>query len=312
MQKSFTLGRKTYSVSRATIEEKVKGALPKAIEKHYVEINGVRFPPKQVIALAAGVPLTSFTTTDATRLLAGFGFKVQQAQHHAERSDQLFRHCLAARGLSAAGSPPGLAGSIADADYSLSVAGVTILFEVKRLVLVSDNESTFDPYDPIRRLMTDARKRFGVPTGDCCSLVLVSEAPDVYSDWRFMYGAMLPTLVGGPPTTRHDDPLSAVLLLERLPVGQRRFQIVVRDRERQMGRTLTAEEYWREIEKSQGTERDLSLTQLRVVVHENPLARVRLPEIFRGPYDERYGASNGQLMRIWAGDEIARLDREAA
>jgi len=307
MKKSFTLGGKTYSVTRAIIEAKVKGAVPKAIEKHYVEINGVRFPPKQVIALAAGVPLGSFTTTDAARILASVGFKIQQAKERGEPSEDLFGQYLAGRGLRF------VRAERAEADYAVPVGDTRMLLELKRLASSAGNESNVDPYGPLRRLLANARDRFhACPSGDCCSLVLAREAPDVYSDWRFVYGAMLPPVVRDLSMGTRDDPLSAVLVIERLPVGQRRFQFAVRDHERHLARPLTAEEYWQEIDKSRGTERDLSLSQLRVVVHENPLARVPLPDVFHGPYDERYGLSNGRLVRVWAGDQIAKLDGAAA
>jgi hypothetical protein len=65
------------------------------------------------------------------------------------------------------------------------------------------------------------------------------------------------------------------------------------------------------IEAARGTERDISLRQLRVVVHENPYARKPFPEdIFRGVYDERYGAHEGKILRKYAGAEIERLEAE--
>ena len=47
---------------------------------------------------------------------------------------------------------------------------------------------------------------------------------------------------------------------------------------------------------------------LRVVVHENPYARIPLPaELFRGPWDERYGGLDGRIQQLFIGDEVARL-----
>jgi hypothetical protein len=57
---------------------------------------------------------------------------------------------------------------------------------------------------------------------------------------------------------------------------------------------------------------DLSLSQLRVVVHENPFARIQFPrELFRGPYDERYDGSEGRIDRIFCGNQVEVLEEEA-
>ena len=86
----------------------------------------------------------------------------------------------------------------------------------------------------------------------------------------------------------------------------------VRRREQERETKLALEEFWKEMERARGTERDVSLRQLRVVVHENPYARIPLPsELFRGPYDERYGSDEGAIQRLYEGVEIAKIqDRD--
>ena len=58
---------------------------------------------------------------------------------------------------------------------------------------------------------------------------------------------------------------------------------------------------------------EVSSKPVRCVVHENPYARMPLPQdLFIGPYDERYGADReGQIVRLYAGDAVARFDRSA-
>jgi hypothetical protein len=58
---------------------------------------------------------------------------------------------------------------------------------------------------------------------------------------------------------------------------------------------------------------DLSLSQLQVIVHENPFARAgrELPRgLFRSPYDERYGGSEGRIVRLFCGSQLAALEEQ--
>ena len=53
---------------------------------------------------------------------------------------------------------------------------------------------------------------------------------------------------------------------------------------------------------------DQSRKQLRVVVHENPYARIPFPlDLFNGPYDERYGSRDGRIQSLYQGEAIAQL-----
>ncbi len=50
---------------------------------------------------------------------------------------------------------------------------------------------------------------------------------------------------------------------------------------------------------------------LRVVVYENPFARIPLRrDIFTGPFDERFGPEGDHLVRVFAGAEILRLEEQ--
>ena len=102
--------------------------------------------------------------------------------------------------------------------------------------------------------------------------------------------------------------ISAILVLESLEIGQRRFRVEIRRSER-VRKKLSLAEAWEIYEKAQGSEKDYALQELRVVVCENPAARRPLPkELFRGPYDERYGSANGYIRRLFVGEGIRELE----
>ena len=65
--------------------------------------------------------------------------------------------------------------------------------------------------------------------------------------------------------------ISAILVLGRVPVGNRLFYADLREREVRQGREFTLEERLRELEASQGTARDARRRPLRVVRSRKPL-----------------------------------------
>jgi hypothetical protein len=107
--------------------------------------------------------------------------------------------------------------------------------------------------------------------------------------------------------------ISSIIVLEQFPVGKRRFDIQVRTMEGKLGRELKLDEFLEMIERTRGTDQDISLSQLRVVVCENPYCYTPLPRaIFCGPYDERYGLdqrSGAAIARVFAGEQILALER---
>src|SRR5206468_108423 len=174
----------------------------------------------------------------------------------------------------------------------------------------------------------------------CCCLVLYNvDKPLVLLDWRHIYAAMLGNLgwsvpidVPGHPPPRaeissiftrggrmhreregvaippQNQTISAIIVLGRVPVGERLFQAEMRVREAQHGQRFELMELLRQAELARETPRDARRRVLRVVVHENPYARVPLPaELFRGPWDERYGGLDGKVQELFQGDEVAML-----
>ena len=174
--------------------------------------------------------------------------------------------------------------------------------------------------------------------GHCCCLVLQNpDKPRIDLTWQIVMGAMLsdlsfPSLApkaspadpsrtqggtqGEEATVKHLVPenaiISAVIVVERYAIGEKRFRLFVHDREQELGRDLGVEEYLQAVEQSAGTERDLSLNRVRVRVHENPRANVPLDRrLFRGPFDERYGVVEGpsQWGQVYIGPRVSEFEK---
>ena len=263
------------------------------------------------------------------------------------KSEILFEAYLRSQGHTDCAFEPELQGTSKRPDYRLSWSEQDILFEVKEFRAAADDFGSgfgfFDPYPPLREKINAARVKFKSLKQYCCCLVLYNrDKPLVLLDWQHVYGAMLGNLgfsvpihvperpapeddainsifmSGGKMHKEHqgvavapqNQTISAILVLGRVPVGNRLFHADLREREVRQGREFALEERLRELEASQGTARDARRQPLRVVVHENPYARVLVPaELFRGPHDERYGGRDGRIQRLFQGDEIARLPK---
>lgn len=205
---------------------------------------------------------------------------------------------------------------------------------------------SFDPYPRIREKINQGGKKFRNLKDYPCGLVLHNlGAPHVLlDDPRFVWGAMLGNIgfsvpvdpaggrarddlakpvfttrgkmvqyAKGRPSKAQNTTISAILVLSHLAVGSRRFHAryspeiqAASNRERQMQICLEL------MERTCGTDRDVSRKKLRVVVHENPYARIRLPrELFRGPYDEWYEVgSDRTFQRSYAGKSLIQLEDE--
>jgi len=67
-----------YEVSRNDIVTAAQTTSPEEIRHWYVEIEGLRYPPKQIVAEALGLRRLDFTTSDAKRLLENLGFSLER------------------------------------------------------------------------------------------------------------------------------------------------------------------------------------------------------------------------------------------
>lgn len=233
-------------------------------------------------------------------------------------------------------------------DYSLTFFGEEILFDVKEFCPTADDLAggfgVYNPCGPIRKKIEKAREKFKDLENYYCCLVLYNAGkPLVDLDWRYIYAAMLGNLglripfgpnkrliweeaepafqydgkvryekEGYPPKTRNTT-ISAILVVDELRIGERRFETARRNRERDLGRSLTSQEFSELIAPFRTKKRNASFSELRVVVSENPYARKPLPrDIFCGHYDERYGYIDAAIGRIFAGVQIKKLEEEEA
>lgn len=351
-RESFELRGKRFDLSRSDVEERLKHVEPKAVTKYQVRINGKGYPPKQALAAAIGKPVANFTTMDATRILSKLGFEVagpnDDVMTNKTISEQLFEAYLNASGLTDFRFEPPQDGTSRRPDYSLNVLNMDILFELKQFDQTPADFNhvggAFDPYKPVREKIEAARKKFRDLDRFCCCLVLYNnDKPLVELGWQYVYGAMLGNLGfsmpvntetgmadesqtqrlfgGGGKMYRYLDgqaiapqnrTISAIIVLRRYMVGTKRFEIAMKRKENELGRKLELLEFWDEIERARGTALDLSLSQLRVIVLENPFARIQLPrELFRGPYDERYAGVEGRIVRVFCGNQLAATEEEA-
>jgi len=258
-------------------------------------------------------------------------------------SELVFEECLSHHDLTDFVYEPPIPGTHSKPDYRVSLGGMHVYFDVKEF---EPDPSDFklgsgavDPYGPIRWKIHDVWKQFQGCDGHPCSLVLYnSKKPHVYL-WSdivrgamfgdlgiqipfnptqglrdaeardvFTKGGMMIRYEEGRATKPRNLSTSAVIALERLGVGDRRFSVEIR-RIKKEGKNLSRTECFEMFEKAQGTEKDYALQELRVAVCENPGARTPLRgEMFHGPYDERFGLANGYITRLFVGDGLRELE----
>lgn len=72
----FTLNGRRYELTRADVENRLTNAVPDAIRKHAVKINGTWFPVIQAFEVATGIPRSQFISHTARRHLAALGYQV--------------------------------------------------------------------------------------------------------------------------------------------------------------------------------------------------------------------------------------------
>jgi hypothetical protein len=263
-------------------------------------------------------------------------------------SETLFEQYLGANGLGHFQFEPTIPGISTRPDYVLRFNGQDILLEVKEFEATQDDfklgGGSYDPYGPIREKIQAARKKFKGLKRYCCCLVLFNaQKPLVDLSWMFVYGAMLGNLsiripfdpsagrlvpdeatqgfyggggkmlryAGGKAKEPQNTRLTAIIVLDQLALGRRRFLAEMQEREGHLGRKLILEESLAMLEAARGSEKDWGLRQLRVIVCENPHARIQLTRgHFRGPFDERYGRVQDRVGRVFAGDEIVKLEAD--
>jgi hypothetical protein len=262
-------------------------------------------------------------------------------------SERLFEIYLQASGYLEFEFEPRISDVAARPDFLVNTTDGIVLFEVKQFQPTPADFQLgggfYDPYGPIRDKIQEGRKKFREFKQFPCALVLYNTGkPLVDLRWEFIYGAMLGNLgysipfdkvagrLADKPVLRpvftqggemhrekngeavepQNTTISAVVVLELLPVGKKRFEVEAAKKATQLGRELNYEEYFQFVDSSRGTECDVSLRQLRSVTCLNPYRRMPFPEgFFRGPYDESYGNVAGELRRIHAGQQLIEIEK---
>jgi excisionase family DNA binding protein len=237
---------------------------------------------------------------------------------------------------------PTFPGSTRRVDYRIAHAKYPLWFEVKEFdddpTLFGSGGGAFDPHVGVRTKITKAAAQFRDYDNECCSLVLFNERTNLVDICtpRIVLGAMLGSvgfvvpfnettgdwsgtkvidnvfMDGGKMFHPHiktpqNTTISSIIALERFNVGQHELQIEVERKERGEQRSLPLEEHLAILESDR--ER-FGRRVLRAVVYENPHANRPLPpDIFTGPFDERWGQERDVIKQIFIGADLQRLNK---
>jgi hypothetical protein len=253
-------------------------------------------------------------------------------------SELLFEEYLQGQGLGQPDHEPQVAGKSTRLDYRVSFSGKTLWFEVKQFAEVDLGDGgPYDPYISIRKKIAKAAAQFSEYKGECCSIVLYNDAINLaqISTPEIVLGAMLGNISirvpvnfetgeeTGPATTFFSEggklihphlktpqntTVGSVIALEKLPLGRREFQIKLAQKEATEERRLPWEEFHNLFQEDLDAN---TRTVLRTIVYENPYAAMTLPpDIFTGPFDERWGPlpEHNYIKRVYVGSELQKLE----
>jgi len=76
----FVIGKRRVELSKKRVVEVLKGLEPEPLRggaRYYIELEGRKYPVKQVMAAVAGPSKESFATEQAVKVLKALGFKVK-------------------------------------------------------------------------------------------------------------------------------------------------------------------------------------------------------------------------------------------
>ena len=74
----FTVGGRSFSLTREDIESKLKSVQPEQVRQYCVTVNKKEYPVKQALEVSAGLLRSGFTTQDAIRVLRKFEFQIRK------------------------------------------------------------------------------------------------------------------------------------------------------------------------------------------------------------------------------------------
>jgi len=221
-------------------------------------------------------------------------------------------------------------------DYCLPFDGKSVHFDVKEFEPLPHTLgfTVFDPYPQIREKINKAARQFKHYKEHPCAVVIANpNGAFVMLEESAVRGAMFGDVgfrvsIGLPPgqqpeitnVFRHDGKIlhadrdkenyriqnttfSAVIVLDRYPIRKRLIEINYR-----RGQKHGEAAFNRNILNELPCHED---QPLRLSVYENPFARIPFPpDLFRGPFDERWGIEDNFHLRTFAGVEVEMLDAE--
>ena len=76
MSVKFTLRGRDFDLRREDILTAARGLAPGRVQKYSVVAAGKRFPIRQLVAAATGMPAIAITSQDAYRILQKFDFEI--------------------------------------------------------------------------------------------------------------------------------------------------------------------------------------------------------------------------------------------
>jgi hypothetical protein len=76
----FTIGKRKVELSKERVVEALRGLQPEPLRgraRYYVELDGRKYPVKQVMAAVTGLSKESLSTEQAVKVLKALGFEVK-------------------------------------------------------------------------------------------------------------------------------------------------------------------------------------------------------------------------------------------
>ena len=216
-------------------------------------------------------------------------------------------------------------------DYTFEIDGQP-LFDVKDCEKRHGGGGAYDPHTWIRGTVEQGRRKFREFKGQPCSIVMYPAGtwqvelsdPDIVLGAMYgNYGIAIPfdeqagsfdaekaysTFLGGGKMRRpgwrkpQNTTISALITLREVRIGQSRLNKYVAE--------LPHEGFWWDPDVQSKVDFQITEAHLGVIVWENRYAACPLPrDLFREPYDERYGDNGEKIERVFLGDRIAEYHK---
>ena len=215
-------------------------------------------------------------------------------------------------------------------DYKIEHRSGICLFEVKEFDEPAIKPTGgFSPCPPIRKKIRKAAEKFKQHRDDCCSLVLWnsnfhrSVQPEAVLSAAFGdYVRQADSAFGAEPSRYRcsgraelrpdcNTTFSAIAILAPYQLNQLWLDVWKRlDAMRQQGHEIKISDQFEllnQLSPEGGTSYSYQGT-IRTIVLENPYARIAFPpELFAGPFDQRWRMQSGWFRLVFIGSELERL-----